>query len=236
MGRTTLYPTLIANIASSRAESALHDSLCNPISRSGGHLDSATPRNREIAAEKGQSFVMGLEGRGKMRTGAHITRAWSFWFMFIYVYAQKMNYRLREIPTCLRHRLRRATVVMLSLALLALPCSHFAEALGSPTGDVVGAASSYHSDHGHVNGTYGAADYKSNCCIDCSAWLAARFDDGDAAIIAHNWSRSDLFMVALAHAPSVATTPTREQRFTGPPSTAFVDGTWLYAKTERYRI
>ena len=146
-----------------------------------------------------------------------------------------MLLRLREKLKRLR-RLQLAVVMTLSVALLALPCTPLAEALGSSAGYATAAAIPAHPGHHHTHSTDGGKEHESNCCADCSAWLTARFDDGSAAIITHNWSRSDLFPVALAHAPLVTNKSTRERRFTGPPSVAFVDGTSLYAKTQRYRI
>ena len=144
-----------------------------------------------------------------------------------------MILRLRATLRRLR-RFQLATVVTLSLALLTLPCSPFAEALGSHAGHAAAAVA--HPGHSHTDGTHHGKKDGSSCCTDCSAWLTARFDDGSAAIITHNWSRGDLFPVALAHAPLITDKSARERRFTGPPSVAFVDGTSLYAKTQRYRI
>jgi hypothetical protein len=140
---------------------------------------------------------------------------------------------LREKLKRLR-RLRLVTVATLILALLALPCSPFAEAWESNVGHAVAEATAAHPGHGHADGTRHANE--DNCCTDCSVWLTARFDDGSAAIITHNWSRGDLFPVALARAPSTTDKLARNRRVTGPPSVAFVDGTSLFAKTQRYRI
>ena len=146
-----------------------------------------------------------------------------------------MILRLREKLKRFR-RLRLATVLTLSVALLALPCGPFAEVLGSNTSHAVAAAAPGHAGHSHANRAHDATEHESSCCTDCSAWLAARFDDGSAAIVAHNWSRSDLAPAALGHVPSVTDKSARQHRFTGLPSAAFVDGTCLYAKTQRYRI
>jgi hypothetical protein len=146
-----------------------------------------------------------------------------------------MILRLRGNLKRLR-RLRLATVLTLSVALLALPCAPFAEVLGSNTGHAVAAAAPAHAGYSHADRAHDAGEPESSCCTDCSTWLAALIDDGGAAIIAHNWSRSDLSPVALAHAPLVTDKSARDYRFTGPPSAAFVDGTSLYAKTQRYRI
>ena len=128
--------------------------------------------------------------------------------------------------------LRLAMVATLSLALLSLPCSPIAEALGSHVTHAGAAIAPTHSAH---SGTHHSNPDESNCCTDCSVWLTTRFDDGSAAIITHNWSRGDLFPVALTHAPSTDKLA-RDRRFTGPPSLAFVDGTSLFAKTQRYRL
>ena len=144
-----------------------------------------------------------------------------------------MILRLGETLKRLR-RLRVATVVTLSVALLVLPCSPFAEALGSHTGHAAAAPTPAHSGHSHAGRTHHPEEHEGSCCTDCSVWLTARFDDGSAAIITHNWSRSDLSPVALTDVPLVID-KSGEHRF-GPPSVAFVDGTRLYAKTQRYRI
>lgn len=145
-----------------------------------------------------------------------------------------MILRLRKTLRRLR-RLRLATVVTLSVALLALPCSPFAEALGSHAGHAVAAAVPTHSGHSHTNLAHDPPGHEGNCCTDCSVWLTARFDDGSAAILAHNWSRGDLFPVAVAHASLVSSESFGERRFR-PPPVAFVESTRLYAKTRRYRI
>lgn len=92
-------------------------------------------------------------------------------------------------------RLRLATLATLILALLALPCGPFAEALGSNTGHVVAEVTAANPGHSHTDGTHHANENGGNCCADCSVWLTARFDDGNAAIITHNWSRGDLLSV-----------------------------------------
>jgi hypothetical protein len=143
---------------------------------------------------------------------------------------------LREKLNGLR-RLRIATVLVLSLVLLALPCNAFAEALGVHASHAVAAASAADSDHNRASRTHSAKNNENS--TDCNAWLAARLDDKSAAIIAFKQrylSGGDLFPVALAYAPLDIYKSAREYRFTGPPSVAFVDGTSLYATTRRYRI
>jgi hypothetical protein len=144
-------------------------------------------------------------------------------------YPQKMILGFREKLKRLR-RLRLAMVATLSLALLSLPCSPIAEALESHATHAGAAITPTHSAH---SGTHHSNPDESNCCTDCSVWLTARFYDGNAAIITHNWSRGDLLSVALTHAPSITDNLARDRRLTGPPSLAFVDGTSLFAKTQR---
>lgn len=144
-----------------------------------------------------------------------------------------MLLRLREKLKRLR-RLQLAVVVTLSLALLALPCTPLATAFGSNSDQALAAATAAHPGHPHRYATDDTKEHDSNCCIDCSAWLTASFEDGTAGIISHNWSRGDLFPITLAHAPFVANTLARERRFPRPLSV--VDGTTIYAKTQRYRI
>jgi len=147
-----------------------------------------------------------------------------------------MSLRLREKLNALR-RLRIATVVTLNLVLLALPCNSIAEALGFHAGHAVAAASAVDWDHSGASRTHSATDDENSA--NCQAWLAARLGDKGAAIIAlrqRYLSGSDLFPVALAQAPLDIRTSARERRFTGPASVAFVDGTSLYASTQRYRI
>lgn len=135
-------------------------------------------------------------------------------------------------------RLRFATVATLSLALLLLPCSSFGEAfgkaLGSHTGHAAVAARGY-VGHNQASAPHDPSEHESSCCTDCSAWLEPGSDDNSVAIITHNWSSSDLFPIALIHASLIAGKSAREHRFRLM-SVAFVDGTRVYAKTQRYRI
>src|SRR5581483_2613166 len=155
--------------------------------------------------------------------------------MPIFLYNRQMFLRLRDKLKRSR-RLQLAVVATLSFALLALPCTPLSEVLGSTVGYAAAVAAPAHPAHHHTRSTDPTKEHESNCCSDCSTWLTTRFDDGSAAIITHNWSRSDIVPVALPHAPLVTDKSARERQFTGPPSVAFVDGTSVYAKTHRYRI
>lgn len=134
-------------------------------------------------------------------------------------------------------RLRLGIVAGLVLTLLAFPCGPLAAALGSDTGHALPAAKTVpaHSGPSDTECPHPVKKHESSCCNECSSWLTARFND-TAAVILNSASYRDLPAVALTYKHLSHAKPDRDPRLTGPPSVAFVDGTSLYSKTQRYRI
>lgn len=145
------------------------------------------------------------------------------------------------LPACERLKrlfcFRLAMVVALSLALLALPCSPLAEALGSNPGHALAPATIVHLGHRDADWGHHAKEHENRCCTNCSIWLTTLVEDDAIAVIdAGNSSRSELSPVRLTPAPLISNWPVQARRFTGPQQVAFVDGTSIYAKSQRYRI
>lgn len=147
-----------------------------------------------------------------------------------------MMLSLRENLACMG-RLRVGLVAGLVLALLAFPCGPLATALGAGTEHALVAAKAMPAPpgHGEAECTHRIKKHESGCCNDCSSWLTARFDDGTLAILAHASPR-DLPATTLAYTPLSYVEPDQEQRLTGPPQIASLDGTSIYSRTQRYRI
>src|SRR5581483_500221 len=142
--------------------------------------------------------------------------------------------------TLLRDTLRRlfglrlAAVAALSFALLALPCSPLGEALR--LSDAAAGTKTAHYQHNDADAAHHANRHENECCTNCTAWLTALTDDGTLGIIIQSGSSGDIIPADVTHLRIGIETLAERQRSSEPPSVAFIDGSALYSKTQRYRI
>ena len=128
-------------------------------------------------------------------------------------------------------RLQFATVVALSFALLALPCSPLVEALQADSGDN---SASTIGVVGHDDVDRNQHDTTHSFCTDCTGWLTALTTDDGLAVIGPDTSQKDSVPTALSDRRVVGLA--EQRRLDGPVSVETINGTRLYAITHRYRI